>query len=175
MSEDKNLSIIDRMIGAAKLDIATYDDVEKDTSATPQALMVVALVALATGIGTTGSGGIVGFILGIVAGIGLWALWAWITFFVGTTILKTEATHADWGQLARTLGFAQSPGVFKVFGFIPVLGPLIFFIASIWQLVTMITAIKHALDYTSVGRAIGVALIGFIPYVIVSGIIFALI
>ena len=77
--------------------------------------------------------------------------------------------------MARTLGFAQSPGVFKVFGFIPVLGPLIFFLASIWQLVTMITAIKHALDYTSVWRAIGVALIGFIPYVIVNGIIFALI
>jgi hypothetical protein len=36
-----------------------------------------------------------------------------------------------------------------VVGFIPVIGPLIFFIASIWQLVAMIVAIKVALEYES--------------------------
>jgi hypothetical protein len=102
-------------------------------------------------------------------------MWAWITHYIGTTILKTDATDADWGQLARTLGFAQSPGVLKVVGFIPVIGPLIFFLASIWQLVAMIVAIKQALDYESYGRAIGVALIGFIPYIIVCAIIFSLV
>tara|TARA_B100000959_G_scaffold163347_1_gene171190 strand:+ start:390 stop:620 length:231 start_codon:yes stop_codon:yes gene_type:complete len=76
MSANSEASIIDRMVGATKLDVDTYNDVEKDTTATQQALMVVSLVALATGIGTFGSGGIVGFILGIIAGIGLWALWA---------------------------------------------------------------------------------------------------
>ncbi|MBC8281781.1 MAG: hypothetical protein H8E48_13430, partial [Chloroflexi bacterium] len=60
--------MIDRMIGAAKLDPAIYDQVEKDSDATQEALGVVVLVALATGIGTFGSGGIVGFFVGIVAG-----------------------------------------------------------------------------------------------------------
>ena len=46
---------------------------------------------------------------GIVYGIVGWALWAWITYFVGTTLLKTPETDANWGQLARTLGFARSP------------------------------------------------------------------
>ena len=111
--------------------------------------MVVVIVAVATGIGLLASGGVLGFFVGIVGGVGLWAMWAWITLYIGTTILKTEATEADWGQLARTLGFAQSPGVLKVVGFIPVIGPLIFFIASIWQLVAMIVAIKVALEYES--------------------------
>ena len=102
--------MIRRMMGAARLDTAIYEEVESDTSATQQALAVVVLVALATGIGTFGSGGPVGLVVGIAAGIGLWALWAWITYFVGTTILKTPETKANWGQLARTLGFAQSPG-----------------------------------------------------------------
>ena len=115
--------MIKRMIGAAKLDIATYEEVEADTSATRQAMVVVVLVALATGIGTYGSGGPAGLVVGIVAGIALWALWAWITYFVGTTLLKSAETEANWGQLARTLAFAQSPGVFKVFGFIPVAWP----------------------------------------------------
>ena len=167
--------MIKRMIGAAKLDIAIYEEVEADTSATRQAMAVVVLVALATGIGTLGSGGPVGLVVGIVAGLGLWALWAWITYFVGTTLLKTAETKADWGQLARTLAFAQSPGVLKVFGFIPVLGPLVFAIASIWQLVAMVIAIRQALDYTSTWRAVGVAVIGFIPYAIVSGVVYALV
>ncbi len=166
--------MIRRMIGAAKLDTAIYEEVEADTSATRPALTVVALVALATGIGTFGSGGLVGLVVGIAAGMGLWALWAWITYFVGTTLLKTAETNANWGQLARTLGFAQSPGVIKVLGFIPVLGPLVFAIASIWQLVAMVIAIRQALDYTSTWRAVGVAVVGFIPYAVVSSIVYEL-
>jgi len=167
--------IVQRMIGAAKLQTETFEEVEADTSATRQALAVVVLVALATGIGSLGSDGPVGFVVGIAAGIGLWAVWAWITYFVGTTILKTSETKANWGQLARTLGFAQSPGVLKVFGFIPVLGPVVFTIASIWQLVAMVIAIRQALDYTSTWRAVGVAVVGFIPYVVVSGVVYALV
>ena len=74
--------MIKRMMGAAQLDTAMYEEVEADTSATQQSLAVVVLVALATGIGTFGSGGLVGLVVGIAAGIGLWTLWAWITYFI---------------------------------------------------------------------------------------------
>ena len=157
-----------RMIGAAKLDVDTFEEVEADTSATKQAMLVVVIVAVATGIGLVATGGLSGVILGIVVGLGGWAAWAWITFYIGTKLLPTADTHADWGQLARTLGFAQSPGVFKVVGLVPGVGLVIFALAAIWQLVAMIIAIRQALDYTSTWRAIGVALIGFIPYAIVQ-------
>ena len=156
------------MIGAAKLDVDTFEEVEADTSATKQAMLVVVLVAVATGIGLVATGGLSGVILGIVVGLGGWAAWAWITFYIGTKLLPTADTQADWGQLARTLGFAQSPGVFKVVGLVPGVGLVIFALAAIWQLVAMIIAIRQALDYTSTWRAIGVALIGFIPYAIVQ-------
>ena len=55
-------------------------------------MSVVVLVALATGIGNLGSGGLVGLVAGIAVGIVGWALWAWITYFVGTTIFKTPET-----------------------------------------------------------------------------------
>jgi len=166
--------MIKRMMGAAKLDTAVYEEVEADSSATRQAMAVVVLVALATGIGMFRTGGLVGLVVGIPVSIGLWALWAWITYLIGTTILKTSETEANWGQLARTLGFAQSPGVLKVFGFIPGIGLLFFSIASIWQLVAVI-AIRQALEFTSTWRAVGVAIVGFIPYALVSSLIFALI
>ena len=159
-----------RMVGAATLNVNVYEEVEADTSATRQALLVVTLVAIATGIGSIGSG-VAGFISGMVIGLVGWALWAWITYFIGTKLLKTPETHANWGQLARTLGFAQSPGVLKVFAFIPVIGGLIYLAVLIWTLVTMVVAVRQALDFTSTGRAVGVVLLSFIPYAILQSFV----
>ena len=150
--------MIQRMIGAALLRTGTYEEVESDTSATLQAMLVVVVVSLA-------------LVLGVLASLAGWSFWAWITYFVGTKILSTPETHANWGQLARTLGYAQTPGLFKVFGFLPGIGPVIFFLASIWQLVAAVVAIRQALDYTSTWRAIAVAVIGFIGFAVVTGIV----
>ena len=166
--------MLQRMIGAAKLRTDTYEEVEADRSATIQAMSVVLLVALATGIGGLGAGGIPGLVGGVIAALVGWAIWAWITYLIGTTILRTPETDANWGQLARTLGYAQSPGVLKVFAVIPAIGPVVFAVVSIWQLVAMVIAIRQALDYTSTFRAIGVAIVGFIAYAVVLGIIFAI-
>ena len=92
-------------------------------------------------------------------------------YFIGTTILKTTETHADWGELARTTGFAQTPGLLKALSFLPAVGPVIFLVASIWQLVAMVIAVRQALDYQSTGRAIGVVVIGFLIVVIPLGIL----
>ena len=166
--------MIERMIGAAQLQANTFEDVEADTSATGQAALVVVIVALATGIGTLAIGGVGGLFLGVIVSLIAWALWAWITFLLGTTLFRTPETQADWGQLARTLAFAQSPGVFKVFGVIPILGPIVVLVVSLWQLAAMVIAIRQALDYTSTWRAVGVAVVGFIPYAILLSLLFAL-
>ena len=163
--------MIRRMIGAAMLNAATFEEVEADRAATKQAMLVVVIVALATGVGALGTGGVTGLVFGVIIGLAGWAAWAGITFFIGTTLLRGPNTHADWGELARTLGFAQSAGILKLFGFIPILGPIVFGIASILQLAAMVVAIRQALDYTSTWRAIGVALLGFIPYIILIGIL----
>ena len=163
--------MIRRMIGAAMLNAATFEELEADGSATKQAMLVVVIVALATGVGAIGTGGVTGLVFGVIIGLTGWAAWAGITFFIGTTLLRGPDTQADWGELARTLGFAQSAGVLKVIAFIPFLGPIVFGIASLLQLFAMVVAIRQALDYTSTWRAIGVALAGFIPYAILMAIL----
>ena len=57
---------------------------------------------------------------------------------------------------------------------IPGVGPVVFLVVSIWQLVATVIAIRQALDYTSTWRAIGVAIIGFVAYAVLTGIVFAL-
>ena len=158
--------MIRRMIGAAKLDVNVYEEVEADQSATIQAFMVVALVAVASGVGLLRDEGVSGLVIGVIFSVIGWGIWAFITFLIGTTLLRTPETEADWGQLLRTLGFAQSPGILRVFGIIPSVGPVIFTVTALWQLVTMVVAVRQALDYSSTWRAIGVVLIGFIPYVV---------
>ena len=159
-------SMVDRMIRASRLDVHIFEEVEADTSATRQALSVVFLVALATGIASMGTVGLPGVLVGVVVAVAGWAIWAWIIYFIGTKILPEHETHADWGQLARSLGFAQSPGVLRVFGVVPGVGSIIFLVVSVWMLVSMVIAVRQALDYTSTLRAIGVVLLGFIPYVL---------
>jgi hypothetical protein len=166
--------MVDRMIGASRLNVHIFEEVEADTSATRQALSVVFLVALATGIASIGTVGLPGVLVGVVVAVAGWAIWAWIVYFIGTKILPEHETHADWGQLARSLGFAQSPGVLRVFGVLPGVGSIIFLIVSAWMLVSMVIAVRQALDYTSTLRAIAVVLLGFIPYVILMSIALAI-
>lgn len=166
--------MIGRIIGAARLRPQTFEEVEADPSATRQAVLVVVLVALATGVGSLEVGGVRGLIVGVATGLVGWALWAWITYFIGTTLFRTAETQANWGQLARTLGFAQSPGILKIFGVIPGVGPFILFAVFVWQLAAMVVAIRQALDYTSTLRAIGVAAVGLIPYLLALALMAAL-
>ncbi|MBM3941218.1 MAG: hypothetical protein FJ318_10165 [SAR202 cluster bacterium] len=157
--------MIQRMVRSAKLDPHLYEEVEADTGAMSQALIIVAIVALITAVGVS-RGGIGDALLGIVLGIVGWALWAAITYFVGAKLLPTPQTHADWGQMLRVLGFAQSVGVLRVLGVIPGVGALLLFIVLLWQIAAMVVAVRQALDYTSTLRAVAVVIIGAIPYMV---------
>ena len=152
------------MIGAAKLDVHIYEEVEADTYATKQATGVVLLASLAGGIGSigVGTGGLGSFIIGAIAALIGWVTWAFTTYIIGTRLLPESQTRADVGELMRTLGFAQSPGLLRIFGSLPGVGPLVLSLTQIWLLVTMVVAIRQALDYQSTFRAVGVCLVGWV-------------
>ena len=150
----------ERMVRAARLDQAVYEEVENDRTATGQALGVVLLVSVATGLGLRA--GVRGVIVGLVAGVIAWALWAALVYWIGAKLLPEPETRADWGELARTLGFASSPGVLRVVGVVPVLGELVFAVTGVWMLVTTVIAVRQALDYRSLPRAVAVCLIGWL-------------
>lgn len=159
-------SIIDRMIGAATLNVTTYEEVEHDSTATTQAALVVAMVAVASAIGSA-SGGL-GLALGaVVAAFVGWLVWAGVTYLIGDKLLGGTAT---WGELLRTLGFAQAPGLLYIFGIIPVLGWGVRLVVWVWLLVTGIVAIRQALDF-STGKAILTAVLGFLAYVLIAGLL----
>lgn len=163
-------TFIQRIAGAAKLDAQTYEEVEADSGALGQAIGVVILSSLAAGIGSLLAYGAVfqGLILGTLAALVGWVIWAFLTWFIGTRWLPEDQTEANLGQLLRTIGFASAPGMLRILIFIPLLGPIIAFIASVWMLVAMIIAVRQALDYRSTWRAIGVCIIGWVVLLVIQ-------
>ncbi len=155
-----------RIVGAAKLNVPTYEEIENDASATGQALAVVILSSIAAGIGQRH-----GFVLAVIAALVGWFAWAFLIYVIGTKLLPEPQTHADVGQLLRTTGFSTAPGLLRVLGIIPLLGPVIMLIIGIWMLAAMIIAVRQALDYTSTWRAIGVSVIGWIVYMAIIAVL----
>ena len=163
---------LDRIVRAAKLDVNLYEEVEADKGAMSQAMGVVVLSSVAAGIGSIGTTGIKGIIIGAIIALIAWYIWAYITYFIGVKILPEPQTKADHGELLRTIGFSSSPGLLRILAIIPGIGGIIFMIASVWMLVAMVIAVRQALDYQSTLRAVGVCMIGWVIQAIILAILF---
>jgi hypothetical protein len=144
-------SIAARMVRASKLEEAVYEEVEHDQGATSQAAVVVVTPIFA-----------------VIA----WAIYAWITYFVGTRLLAGPDTSADWGELARALGFASSPRALLAVAFIPWVGPIIAIAVAVWTLVTTVLAVRTALDFDT-WRAVATAVTGWLAYALIVGTVIA--
>jgi hypothetical protein len=128
-------------------------------------MAVVVLAAVAGGIGV--GAGLRGLIVGTLLGLLGWAVWAWLIYFIGTRWLPEAGTHADTGELLRTIGFATTPGILRVVGIVPALGSLAIIVSAVWTLAAMVVAVRQALDYQSTGRAIGVCLLGWLIQLVI--------
>ncbi len=158
---------LDRIVRSAKLDANVYEEVEADTGALGQAMGIVLLSSIAAGIGTLERGGLSGIFFGTITALTGWFVWAYLTYFIGTKLLKEPQTSATYGELLRTIGFSSSPGFIRVLGIIPGLMGVVFLVAAIWMLVAMVIAVRQALDYTSTFRAVGVCVIGWIVQLVI--------
>lgn len=172
-------SFLRRVVGAATLDTRVYEDVEVDTAATPQAIFVILLAAIASGFGARGwnDGPESALAFSAVAGgLGLlaWASWAVVTFQIGGRLMPEPQTRVDVGELLRTIGFSAAPGLLLFLG---AFGgtTAVFCVISLWMLATMVVAVRQALDYTSIGRAFAVCALGWLltlAFVIGLGMLF---
>jgi len=166
-----------RMWGAARLHADTYEEVEADGRSIRQAVLVVAITALAGGVG---SWWLHSVHRGIPAGVSMlpvaleilepFVLWFGGSFFaytVGATFFRGPETQTDFAEVLRTVGFAFAPGVLRLPGFcLPGLQGLVGLGGSevprivfnttveIWVLVAGIVAVRQALDFDT-RRAIG--------------------
>ena len=161
---------VERVVGAATLNVSIYEDIEADKGATVQALAIVVLSSLAVGVaqavGWFFIGGVFSAIVGLIGytilAIVGWFIWTLVTLIVGTKIMPEPETKSDMGELMRTVGFAQTPGMLRIFSAIPLLGLLVTFVVWVWMLAAFVVAARQALDYKSTIRAVVVCAIGWV-------------
>ena len=163
---DYLVQFLARLVRAAKLEQSLYAEVENDQHATGQALLLVLLSSLAAGIGASTHAGVGGLAIGGLVALVAWYLWAFFIFILGTKLFPMLHTSAGHRELWRTLGFASAPGVLRIFGVVPGLTGLVFLVAAVWMLIAAVVAVRQVLDYTSIARAIGVCVPGWLIQVL---------
>jgi len=158
--------MFNRVTRAAMLDVGLYEEVEADTSLNQEALIVVILVSVLSGIGGFLQGVLKGdigaallaLVVGVVLGVVSYYIWAYVTYFVGTNLFGGTA---DVGELLRVLGYASGPRVLGVLGFIPCVGGLAGLVGAIWALVAGVIAVREALDFDTT-KAVLTVIIGWV-------------
>jgi hypothetical protein len=161
-------SFAERMTGAMKADVRTFEEIEADQTALPQAVAAIVIAGLASLIGNVFRVGIIGGFMFLIITLCSYALWALVVVLIGTKVMPEPTTKADFNEGFRVMGFTAAPGVFNVLAIIPFLGPMISFVIWIWMIVVGVVAVRQVLDYSNTGRAIIVCLIAGVICWIVS-------
>lgn len=159
-------------MGVLVLDPVTFEDVEADRGAGGQAAAVVLLACIAGGVAAVGSSSmtLVTFAIGMAATLGAWMVWALLITAIGTRLVPEPQTSSRPAELMRTMGFAAAPGVFLAFGAMRSAAPFAFALASIWMVAATVLAVKQALDYRSLGRAVVVCVVAWlVTFGIIAG------
>ena len=157
-------TFLQRLVGAAALDAAIYEEVEADERATMQAAAVVLLSSAAAGIGAIGFDGRALADIAFVSSVALlaWAAWALVIFEIGVRVMPQPQTRSNVGELLRTIGFATAPGCLRVLGVLPGVTIPVFAVTAVWMLAAMVVAVRQALDYESTARAVAVCGLGWV-------------
>ena len=159
-------SLPERMIGAMKADVKTFQEIEADQNALGQAVTVIVIAAVAALIGNIFRQGLTLGIVSMVVSLIMYAFWTVMIVLIGTKLMPEPTTKADFAEGFRVIGFTASPGVFNVLAIIPFLGPLLSFLIGVWMLIIGVVAVREVLDYSSTGRAFIVCLIAFGIYLL---------
>lgn len=154
-------TLLNRMIGASRLDANTYEQVEADRAGNCGAVFVVILASIAAAIGT-GARTIVDVAAATTVLLVTWMLWVVLTYIIGTRVLPEPQTQADVGEIVRATGFSAAPGVLRILGILPIVGVPILMAITLWMLFTFVVAVRQSLDYRSSVRALAVCVLGWL-------------
>jgi serine/threonine protein kinase len=163
-----------RLWRAARLDPSVYVEVKRDVSAAAlvQAAAVIALAGMSSSVGftllqqeSTGATQLVAAGLGgLVGGLAGWALWSFLAWAIGSGLMRGSGTP---GQLLRTSGLAQTPGLLGFLTGVPLVGVLIYMAIAVWSLLTALGSLRQTLALNT-GPALATIVLAGAPALLVQ-------
>jgi hypothetical protein len=193
-------SFWDRLTGVVSLQRPTYEAIQRDAEATGQAWLIVALLGLANGISwiivsTTGippelaqaapelvdslrfetnERRLLALVLGIVVGVVFWYISAWLLRAVGTRMSRVTGGQITPEQMRRLVAWGSVPSLAAFLSPIPIAGPLLASLGSLWSFVTGVMAVRTAFD-VGIGKAIAIELVAFLIVFVLLVIVFVIV
>lgn len=159
------MTVTQRVAGVLTLNPQVFEEIEADHTANRQALLVVVLASVATGLGGGHRSGMGMMALESVGAVVGWITWAAVTYVLGGRIFREAGTRTDMGELLRVMGYSSAPSFFSILGNVPFLGRPVPSVIAFWLLATTVIAVRQALDYRSTLRAFFVVVIGWLLFV----------
>lgn len=184
-------SFWDRLGGVITLKRPTYEAIAPDSAASGQAWWIVVLLGLANGIAlivtpistlfpatpadgspdaasvvaaftfdTTGER-LLALAVGVIGAILSWYLSSWLLRAIGVRMSAKWGQDISPEQMRRLVAWGYSPTLASFFSLIPVLGPSLATLGSIWAFVTGVLAVRVAFD-VGIGKAIAIEIIAFL-------------
>ncbi len=159
--------LLNRMIRAARLDGSLYAEVKADTTATAQALVIVALVALAHGLGGAIRGAyfgwnpVSGLLFGVLGEISFFVMASFVIYAVTRYVLGSMVAYP---QMVRAFGFSVLPGLLilvATLASLPGIGVQVpvLVVLVVWRLTAGFVAVRRA-SGLSVARSALALLVG---------------
>lgn len=104
----------------------------------------------------------------VIGAIIAWWLFSALVRWAGRQFFGADPNAVSAEEMRRLTGWAYAPGLLQILAPIPVLGPIVAFVAAIWVLVAMIHAVRNGLNLTT-GKAVGASIVAWIlPGVIIG-------
>jgi len=164
----------ERIIGAFTFRKGVYAEVEKDTSFTTTAWILVAVIAFLSQLGANASSNLVrwlgGAVVGTIFAVIAFAVGALVINWVGRTVFKADVTFEE---LVRTLGLAYVWQVVGVIGAVSAFSSAlsclvapVMIIGTILMVIAWFVATKEALDLEWVQTIVTVVIGGIALMVI---------
>lgn len=161
--------MIDRILRAIRLDAALYREVADDPQFNMEAVVIVVVVAALSALGTgiAAQRFVIAFFAELASSLILgWLLWALISYLIGAAL----GGRSSLPEMARTLGYANSPRLLALLGFIPCVGWVFRAAGWILGIAAGVIAIRESMEFDTF-KAIVTAVVGLILYVVASGFI----
>jgi Yip1-like protein len=195
MTSALNESFLDRLQGVVALNRPTYDALRVDPAATGQAWFIVVFLGLANGIAlivtplvaappdTTGEVAdalaqisaaltfdtserqVMALVMGVIGAVISWYLSSWLLRAIGNRVAESGRT-VNAEEMRRLVGWGYSPSLASFLSPIPLVGPLLAFLGTIWALVTGVMAVRAAFGI-GIWKAIAIEIVAFLLVLLV--------
>lgn len=154
-----------RMLRAARLEADFYEEVEAEPNSIRQAFIVVLLACTAGFVGSwirdvslnpgAGPPPWLRLAVDVVEPLVYWLVGSMFAYMAGATFFKGPETETDYAEVLRTTGFAFTPGLLRIFAFVPPpsLGLALMIGSDLWMLCCGVVAVRQALDFTTLRAA----------------------